>query len=156
MSSRSYPINEFAPDYFAGLEVAPSDQVGYEPRPYTYIYNPPGNQLSALQEITDSLQIEVDSDFLLFGWYISLFTGEFQIQLADSTGYNLMSGALNSGAISLSSSAPTVFSPSHPFPAGGRIQIVTLQDLSDAPNPIQIAFVGEKLFRVQRNGRRSS
>jgi hypothetical protein len=150
----SYPLNQFSPDYFSGVEVAPSDQVGYEPRPFTYIYNPPNNQLTANQVLADSLQLDVDADFLLFGWYLSLFTGEFQIQLADSTGYNLMSGALNSGAISLSSSAPTVFSPAHPFPAGGRIQIVTLQDLSAATNPLQIAFVGEKLFRVMRNGRR--
>jgi hypothetical protein len=125
--------------------------VGYEPRPYSYIYNPPNNELSASQSITDSISIETDSDFLLFGWYISLFTGEFQIQLADSSGYNLMSGLLNSGALSQSSSDPTVFSPAHPFPAGGRIQIIQLQDLSAETNPLQIVFIGEKLFKVTRN-----
>jgi hypothetical protein len=154
MSSSSYPLNQFAPEYLSGVEIAPAADVGYEPRPYTYIYNPPNNELTAGQILQDSLSIEVDSDFLLFGWYLPLFTGQFQILIADSTGYNLMSGPLNSGAISQSSSAPTVFSPAHPFPAGGRIQIITLQDLSGAPNPLQIAFVGEKLFRVMRNGRR--
>jgi len=146
----SYPLNQFAPSFFQGVAVAPSDQVGYEPRPYSYIYNPPNNELTALQSITDSISIETDSDFLLFGWYISLYTGPFQIQLADSSGYNLMSGMMNSGAISQSSSDPTVFSPAHPFPAGGRIQIIQLADLSDATNPLQLVFVGEKLFRVNR------
>jgi hypothetical protein len=148
----SYAMNQFAPSFFQGVPVAPSDQIGYEPRPYSYVYNPPNNQLSASQSITDSVSIETDSDFLLFGWYISLYTGPFQIQLADSTGYNLMSGLINSGALSQSSSDPTVFSPSHPFPAGGRIQIIQLQDLSAAPNPLQIVFVGEKLYRVNRKG----
>jgi hypothetical protein len=145
-----YEMNQYAPSFFQGVPVAPSDQVGYEPRPYSYIYNPPNNELTADQSISDSISIETDSDFLLFGWYLSLYTGAFQIQLADSTGYNLQSGLLNSGAISQSSSDPTVFSPSHPFPAGGRIQIIQLQDLSGASNPLQIVFVGEKLFRTQR------
>lgn len=143
-------MNQFAPSFYQGIPFPAADQIGYEPRPYSYIYNPPNNELSANESITDSISIETDSDFLLFGWYISLFTGEFQIQLADSTGYNLMSGLLNSGALSQSSSDPTVFSPAHPFPAGGRIQIIQLEDLSDATNPLQIVFVGEKLFRVSR------
>jgi hypothetical protein len=146
----NYPMNEYAPSFFQGVPIAAPDQVGYEPRPYSYIYNPPNNQLTANQSISDSISIETDADFLLFGWYISLFTGAFQIQLADSTGYNLQSGLLNSGALSQSSSDPTVFSPSHPFPAGGRIQIIQLQDLSAATNPLQIVFTGEKLYRVQR------
>lgn len=143
-------MNQYAPSFYQGVPVAPGDQIGYEPRPYTYIYNPPNNQLSASQSITDSVSIETDSDFLLFGWYLPLYTGEFQIQLADSTGYNLFSGLLNSGAISQSSADPTVFSPAHPFPAGGRIQLITLQDLSGNTNPLQIAFVGEKLFKTKR------
>jgi len=145
-----YPMNEYAPSFFQGIPVAPPDQIGYEPRPYSYVYNPPNNQLNANQSIADSLSIETDSDFLLFGWYISLYTGAFQIQLADSSGYNLQSGLVNSGALSQSSSDPTVFSPAHPFPAGGQIKIIQIQDLSGETNPLQIVFVGEKLFRVQR------
>lgn len=146
----SYPMNPFAPSYFQGLNTPPQDVTGYEPRPFTYIYNPPNNELTASQQILgDSVTIDVDSDFLAFGWYIALFTGQFQIQLIDSTGYNLISGFMNSGAISQSAGAPTVFAPAHPFPAGGRIQI-NIQDLSGATNPLQIAFVGEKLFRTKR------
>jgi hypothetical protein len=148
----TYPINQFAPSYFQGVNPPPSDLIGYEPRPFTYIYNPPNNQLTASQELLgQSLAIDVDSDFLLFAWYISLFTGAFQIQLADSKGYYLSNGAINSGAISQSSSDPTVFSPAHPFPAGGKI-VINIKDLSVATNPLQIAFVGEKLFRVTKSG----
>ena len=145
----TYPQNQFAPEYFQGLQQG--QDVGYEPRPYTYLYNPPNNQLTAAQLLQgQAVAIDVDSDFLLMGWYISLFTGVFQIQLIDSSGYQLMSGFLNSGAVSQSSADPTVFSPEHPFPAGGKIQI-NIQDLSDATNPLQIAFVGKKLFRVKRS-----
>ena len=44
-----------------------------------------------------------------------------------------------------------MFSPSHGFPAGGKI-VINIQDLSVATNPLQIAFVGEKLFRVTQQG----
>ena len=144
-------MNQYAPSFFMGVETPDPSQVGYEPRPFTYIYDPPGNQLTALQELTnDSVQIDVDSDFRLFAWYISLFTGEFEIQLADSTGYYLMSGFMNSGAISQSSAIPTIFSPAHPFPAGGKI-LININDLSGETNPLQIAFVGEKLYRANRS-----
>ena len=145
------PMNQYSPDYFRGVNVASPEQVGYEPRPFTYIYNPPNNELTALQELTnDSVQIDVDSDFRLFAWYIALYTGEFEIQIADSTGYYLFSGFMNSGAISQSSAIPTIFSPAHPLPAGGKI-VININDLSDGTNPLQIAFVGEKLFRVGRS-----
>jgi len=146
----SYPMNQYAPSFFQGLDVADPSQIGYEPRPFTYIYNPPNNQLTSLQQVVnDSVQIDVDSDFRLFAWYIALFTGEFEIQIADSTGYYLFSGFMNSGAISQSSAVPTIFSPAHPFPAGGKI-LININDLSVATNPLQIAFVGEKLFQTTR------
>lgn len=148
MNPNAYPTNQFSPDYFQGVQVPPSSLTGYEPRPYTYIYNPPNNQLTANEvRENDSVSIQTDSDFLLFGWYLSLFTGAFQIQLLDSSGYQMSSGFINSQGISQSSFNPTVFSPAHPFPAGGKIQI-NIQDLSGETNPLQISFVGEKLFRM--------
>lgn len=148
----TYPMNQFAPSYFQGVNPAPSDLTGYEPRPFNYIYNPPSNQLTASQILNNQVvAIDVDSDFLLFGYYLSLFTGSFQIRLADSTGYYLFSGFMNSGAISSSSADPTVVSPAHPFPAGGKI-VIDIQDLSVATNPLQLVFVGAKLFRVSKAG----
>jgi hypothetical protein len=142
MNPAQYPLNHFAPSYFQGANIDPS--IVYDPKPYTYLYNV---TMTAFQAILgDSVSIEVDADFLLLGWYISAFTGVFEIQLLDSSGYQLFSGYLNSAAISQASSDPTVFSPAHPFPAGGRIQ-VNIGDASGAGNTVQIAFVGMKLFR---------
>jgi hypothetical protein len=151
MSTAAYPLNQFAPDYYAGVSVAPSTEVGFEPKPYVYLYSPPNGQLTSGQlRNNDTVAIQTDADFLLFGWYLALFTGSFQILLTDDTGYQLFSGFMNSGAISQASSDPTVFSPSHPFHAGGKI-VIAIQDLSLATNPLQIAFVGQKMFRVARS-----
>ena len=145
-----YPHNPYAPDYFAGLEAPPAEVLGYEDRPFEYVYSPPNGQLTSGQVIgQDSVAIQTDADFILYGWYISLYTGAFQIQLTDSTGYQLSSGFINSGAISQSSSDPTVFSPGHPFPASGKI-LIAITDLSNATNPLQIIFKGVKRFRVNK------
>jgi len=146
----SYPMNQFAPSYQQGLMRPPAEVVGYEDRPFEYVYNPPTGALTALQLLNpDSLAIQTDADFWCAGWYISQYTGAFQIQLLDSTGYQLQSGMLNSAAISQVASDPTVLSPAHPFPAGSKIQII-IQDLSDATNPLQIVFKGWKRFRIQK------
>jgi hypothetical protein len=146
----SYPLNQFAPVYQQGLQQPPPEIVGYEDRPFEYVYNPPNGELTANQLINpDSVAIQTDADFWLAGWYISVYTGAFQIQLLDSTGYQLQSGMINSAAIALAESDPTVLSPAHPFAAGSKIQIV-IQDLSGAPNPLQIIFKGWKRFRIQK------
>lgn len=145
----NYPLNQFSPNYFAGVNQPPPGQVAYQDKPYIYVYSPPNGQLSASQTpFIDTLAIQPDSDFLLMAWYISQYTGAFQIQLSDSTGYQLSNGLINSGSISQSQSDPTVFVPWHPFPASGKI-LINIGDLSGAPNPLQIAFMGSKRFRVQ-------
>lgn len=145
-----YPLNQYAPAYQQGLAQPPAEVVGYEDRPFEYVYNPPNGELTASQLINpDSVAIQTDADFWLAGWYLAEFTGAFQIQLLDSSGYQLSNGMVNSAAISLVASDPTVLSPAHPFPAGSKIQIV-IQDLSGATNPLQIVFKGFKRFRVQK------
>lgn len=147
----SYPLNQFAPTAQQGVAMPPSQVVGYEERPYDYVYAPPGGSLTALQQINpDTLAIQTDADFMLLAWYISLATGQFQIQLTDATGYQLQSGSINSLAISTSAADPTVFSPMHPFPAGSKI-LINIQDLSNATNSIQLIFKGKKLYRVDRS-----
>lgn len=143
----AYPLNQFAPAYKQGVAM-PQEIVG--PKPYDYVYNPPGNQLTGSDVLNDSKSIETDADFWLAGWYLSLTTGAFQIRLTDSDGYQLSDGFVNSAAISISGSDPTVFSPAHPFPAGGRIQIA-IQNLSGADNPTQITFKGWKDYRMTRS-----
>lgn len=145
-----YKMNPFAPASMQGIAQPPSEVIGYEVKPFEYVYTPPNGELTADQLINpDSLAIQTDADFELAAWYISLYTGSFQIQLLDSTGYQLQSGMINSAAISQSASDPTVLSPAHPFPAGSKIQIV-IQDLSGSTNPLQIVFKGWKIFRVQK------
>jgi hypothetical protein len=142
----TYPMNQFAPDYFQGLALDPNASV--EPKPFSYVYNPPTNALAANQEIDgDTVSIQTDADFYAFAWYISLYTGAFQIRLADSTGYQLQSGFINSGALSQSSNQPTVLSPAHLFPAGSKI-LIDIEDLSGAPNGLQIVFPGVKLYKI--------
>jgi hypothetical protein len=144
----SYPINQFAPNSQQGLQQPPPQVVGYEDRPFEYAYNPPLGQLTANQLINpDAVAINTDADFFMAGWYIALYTGPFQIQLGDSSGYQLSDGMINSEAVSNTASDPTVFSPTHPFPAGGKIQVI-IQDLSGLANPLQIVFKGWKRFRV--------
>jgi hypothetical protein len=150
----TYPLNQFAPDYFQGLALDPN--ASSEPKPFLYVYNPPNNTLAANQEIVgDTVSIQTDADFYVFGWYISQYTGAFQIQLADSTGYQLQSGYINSGALSQSSNDPTVFSPAHLFPAGSKI-LIDIEDLSGNPNPLQIVFVGVKMYKIAGRAPRSS
>lgn len=145
-----YPLNQFAPNYQQGIAQPPPAVAGYEDRPFEYIYNPPNGQLTANQLINpDAVAIQTDADFWLAGWYISLYTGSFQIQLTDSAGYQLSDGMINSAAISQLASDPTVLSPAHPFPAGGKIQVV-IQDLSGSTNPLQIVFKGWKRFKIQQ------
>jgi hypothetical protein len=156
MSSNAYPLNQYAPSYYAGVEIAPGADVGFEPKPYDYVYNPPNGQLTGGQVLgNQTVAIQTDADFMLFGWYLSLFTGAFQILLTDDTGYQMFSGFMNSGAISQSSASPTVFSPAHPFRAGGKI-VIAITDLSGVTNPLQIIFKGEKLYRVNRAPRRAA
>ncbi len=145
----SYPLNQFAPTAQQGVATPPSQLVGYEERPYDYVYAPPNGKLTALQAILDSLAIQTDADFMLMAWYISV-GASFQIQLTDATGYQLQSGSINSLAISTSAADPTVFSPMHPFPAGSKI-LINIADLSNADNTIQIVFKGKKLYRVDRS-----
>lgn len=148
MSPSTYPMNQFAPVALAGVQRPPAELVGYEDRPFEYLFNPPGGQLTANQFINPAtVAIQTDADFYMASWYLSLFTGVFQVQLLDSTGYQLQSGMMNSGGLSQADNDPTVFSPAHPFPAGSKIQVV-IQDLSGATNPLQIVFKGWKRFRM--------
>jgi hypothetical protein len=142
----TYALNQFAPSYKQGLQPVDQDQTGYEDKAYDYIYNPPGGQLTANQQLQDAVEIDTDADFYIAAWYLSRVNGIFQIQLTDAAGYQLSKGSVIASAVSFTASNPTVLSPAHPIPAGGKIQIL-IQDLSDANNPLQIVFKGWKRFR---------
>ena len=62
--------------------------VSIEPRAFTYLWNPPNNQLTPGQEIVAAtVSVDVDSDFLLTAMFLSLYTGQFQFQVLDSFDY---------------------------------------------------------------------
>lgn len=146
MSSATYGMNQFAPAYRQGINAPDPADVGYEDKSFEYIYNPPGGQLTANQVLQDQVSIDTDADFYIAAWYLSRVNGIFQIQLTDATGYQLSQGSVIASAVSFTASDPTVMSPAHMIPAGGKIQIL-IQDLSDATNPLQIVFKGWKRFR---------
>jgi len=135
--SSQYPDNPFSPRAFGGVP-----QQNFQDRSFNYEY--PIN-LSALEALEDTVSIDTDADFLLEAWYISKSTGAFTIQLTDSTGYQLQNGQIQSAGLSNSGADPTVISPSHPFPAGGKIKL-NITDISNAPNTGQIVFIGTKRY----------
>lgn len=145
----TYPMNQFSPLAKQGVMQPPPTQVGWEDKHAAYPFSPPNGQLTANQDLTDSVAINVDADFWCAAFYISQFTGPFQFSITDATGYQITEGLINANGVAQSASEPTVISPAHPFPAGGKIQL-RLMDLSGADNPLQIVFVGWKRFRVQR------
>jgi len=146
----TYKLNQFSPEYMAGLMQPPPQQSGYEDRPYNYVYPPPNGVLTPNQALAgQTVQIQTDSDFELRAAYIATATGLFQIRIGDATGYQFSSGFMLSSAFSQDPSNPTVFSPQHPFPAGSRI-VIDIQDLSGLTNTIQIIFVGVKRYRMQQ------
>jgi len=144
----SYPLNQFAPDAFQGVPQPPNQQLGYEDRPYDYLYVPPNGVLLANAVLLgQTVQVQVDSSFELRAWYIATASGLFQVRIGDANGYQFSSGYIISAGISADPSNPTVFSPQHPFPAGSRIMI-DIQELSGSNNTIQIVFKGVKRFRL--------
>lgn len=138
--SSQYPTNPFAPRAFGGI----TQQPNYEDRSFDYTYD---FSLTADETLQDQVSIDTDADFLMEAWYVSAATGGFTIQLTDSNGYQLQNGQVQSAGLSFSSADPTVFSPSHPFPAGGKIQIL-ISDISGSSNTGQIVFKGTKRFIV--------
>jgi len=137
--SSQYPNNPYSPRAFGG--VAQPKQV--EDRSFNYLYP---IKLTALEALEDTVAIDTDADFLLEAWYISKADGTFTIQLTDSTGYQLQNGQIQSSGLSQSQADPTVFSPSHPFPAGGKIKINITDTSGLNSNTGQIVFIGTKRF----------
>ena len=145
-------MNDIYSPVSQGASYVPPGEPIYEDRPFEYVYNPPNGQLTANQFLNpDSVAIETDADFWCAGWYLAQYTGPFTILLLDSQGTALQSAPIYSAALQTSSSNPTILSPGHPFPAGGKIQII-IQDVSGETNPLQIVFKGWKRFRLRRQG----
>ena len=142
-------LNPYSPSYFSGVNTPPKSQVLYEDKTIYYPYNPPNQELTADQDLVDVLAIQADSDFICFGYYLSLYTGLFQFKITDSTGYQLTNGFIISSLVSQSQAEPTVLPVAHFFPASGKISL-EFQDLSGGTNPLQLVFVGVNRYRLNR------
>lgn len=145
-----YAMNRYSPAYYSGVATPPKGQVLYDDKPIHYPYNPPNGELTANQFLpNDTLAIQANADFILFGYYFSLYTGLLGFQITDSTGYQLSTGLEYSSLVSQDPADPTVLPVAHFFPANGKL-LITTQDYSGAANPFQLVFVGINRYRVQK------
>ena len=95
----------------------------------------------------EAIRTDTDSDFLLFGLSINVFTSIlFTIQFRDSSGNYFSSQPVFAGNYNGQGSEPYLF-PGRPriFPPGSQLGI-SIQNLSAATNTIQLLFRGEKRF----------
>lgn len=77
-------------------------------------------------------------------------TGAYKLQVQLPDGRLLTSAAVRNQNIIGTAQFPVPIFPAIRVPAGGRIGIPTITDLSGAQNTIQIAFHGVRLIPVQR------
>lgn len=119
------------------------EQRGFYDRDFEYVWQPPNGQLTANQSLKTQQAINVDADFWCAGWYVPVATGAFEVLITDSDGYQWSNIPMNSAGLSVNGGNPQVLTPSHRFPAGGKIQI-DIRDLSGATNNVQINFKGWK------------
>lgn len=148
--SEAYTLNQFAPQYLAGVNTPPAE-AGFEDQYFDYVYNPANgpNVLAMGTEVTELLDIDPDADFYITGWYLSKVSFNFLVQLSHSSGYEITDGFVNAYAISFEVSNPSPLSPAFPCPAGSQLQI-TLRELGFADVDLQIVFKGFKRFRRER------
>ena len=137
-------LNAHATPALAGL--VPEFPMGYVDVAFDYVYDV---NLLANQVVRDgAVPIHTDADFVLRAIVLSQATGAFSIRFNDSQGYYLSSGFLMSANF-LSGTVPYPYPvfPEMLFPAGSRIG-VEINDLSGAPNTVQILLRGAKRFRL--------
>ena len=113
---------------------------------FDYVYDV---ALTASQQLRDqSVPIHTDSDFVLRAVILSQATGAFSIRFNDSQGYYLSAGFMMSANF-LSGTVPYPYPifPELLFPAGSRIGI-EINELTAAPNTVQLVFRGAKRYRL--------
>ena len=142
MSAVPYQFNQFAPYYFAGLNIDPT--LAEEPHQYWYTYNLPV-ALTSGEFYEDFIPIHADADFVMLGFVVtrppSGATAEaWSMLVEDDLGYQLFTGYLNAAGISQQISSPTIVHP-HRFRKQGQIRL-KFQDLNNGTDLFQIQFVG--------------
>jgi len=137
-------LNPYAPPAYNGLSGEYPN--GFMDVDHSYIYQV---VLAANQMLRDQQQpIDTDSDFVLRAVQLTANTGVFAVRFSDSQGYYLSNGLLRSAIFLVGTVAvPYAVFPELVLPSGGRIGI-DIQDLSGAPNTVELTFRGVKRYRV--------
>lgn len=137
-------LNPYAPPAYNGLSGEYPN--GFMDVDHSYIWQV---VLAANQMLRDQQQpIDTDSDFVLRAVQLTANTGVFAVRFSDSQGYYLSNGLLRSAIFLVGTVAvPYAVFPELVLPSGGRIGI-DIQDLSGAPNTVELTFRGVKRYRV--------
>jgi hypothetical protein len=138
-------LNNYAPPAYNGLagDGAPTGFIDVD---FSYVYS---QALTASQFLRDqALNTTTDADFIWRALMVTSNTGAFSIRFSDAQGYYLSNAMLASPNFFLGTLAIVfpVF-PEIVIPAGGRIGI-DIQDVSAAPNTVEITFRGAKRYRM--------
>jgi hypothetical protein len=137
-------VNPLAPPAYNGLSGDYPN--GYVDVDFTYVYN---IALTANQFLRDQvLALSTDADFVWRALISSSSTGVYAVRFSDSQGYYLSNGMIpNANFLYGTVPIPYPIFPEIVLPAGGRIGI-DIQDLSAAPNAVEITFRGVKRYRL--------
>lgn len=134
--------NLLAPVGVQGVNDASPD--GYYDASFSYVYNV---ALTASQVlIGQTVSIFSEADFC-FRAMLFQSTGLFGIRFQDGQGLYLDSGFVYSTNYPNNPGDPFPWLPEVVYPASGRIWI-DIEDLSAAPNTVQIVFVGANRWKV--------
>ena len=135
-------LNAIAPVGVQGINDASPD--GYYDASFSYVYNV---ALTASQQLpSQTVSIFSEADFCFRG-LIFTSTGLFGIRLQDGQGYYMDSGYVFSTNYPNNPGDPFPWLPEVVYPASGRIWL-DIEDLSAAPNTVQIVFVGANRWKV--------
>ena len=137
-------MNPYATPVLNGLVTETPE--GFVDMCFDYVYDV---TMAASQILRDqSVPIHTDSDFLWRAVILSQATGVFSFRFNDSQGYYLSSGFMLSANL-LSGTVPYPYPifPELLMPAGSRIGI-EINELSAAPNTVQMVLRGAKRYRL--------
>lgn len=97
--------------------------------------------LTALQKLDDLIQsIDKTYDFQWVG-IAGKSTGDFAVNFKDATGRDIFSARASASLVIGTGQFPVEWDHAFFFPAGGKIGI-SLEDLSNAENTIELIFIG--------------
>ena len=139
-------MNPYATPVLNGIN--PDFPQGFIDVAFDYVYDVA--MLGNAQLRDQTVPIHTDSDFVWRGIELAAATGAFSIRFNDSQGYYFSNGFLLSANF-LSGTVPYPYPifPETLFPAGSRIGI-EINDLSGAPNTVQLRLLGAKRYRLPK------